>query len=231
MNTPNIHTLREKLLLYVETVEWGRQELPEIERREIEECLRRDATLRREMEAIAAHLRFLRDSPPPRVPEDLATRCLETIQRRAAKRRRGGLMPWWAYATAFAVILIFAAGIWVGHQFPPAGEMPFQILLQEQHQLVARLESSLAGRYHETTLTTDNPWYQPLATLKETTRALAAYHEQTKDNLVIQRGLCIAIAQNITMLRTLCDYIEKNQSIPDYDMKFLNTASSAGNAL
>ncbi|MFB3785579.1 MAG: hypothetical protein ACE15F_04340 [bacterium] len=232
MNTPNIKTGREKMILYVEAAEWGGRDLTEPERREIEDLLARDESARRDVEAIAAHLRFLRNTPAPRVPENLAARCLETIQRRSAPRRAGwGARRNWAYGLAFAVIVIFAAGIWVGQRIPGSPESQFQILLQEQTQLVARLERGLAGRYHEAVLTADNPWHQPIADLKKTTQALTVYHGQTRDNLVIQHGLCIAIAQNISVLQALCDYIEKKQAIPDFDVKFFDTAPSGGNMI
>ncbi len=231
MSTPNMKTSREKLILYVEAAEWGGRDLTAAERREIEELLRRDESARREVEAIAAHLRFLRSTPAPRVPGDLASRCLETIQRRSAPRRAGWRARKWAYGLAFAVIVIFAAGIWVGQRLPGSPESQFQILLQEQTQLVARLERGLAGRYHEAALTADNPWYQPIADLKKTTQALTVYHDQTRDNLVIQHGLCVAIAQNISVLQALCGYIEQNTTIPDYDVKFFDTAPSGGNTI
>ncbi len=220
---------REWILRYVEEQEFGVRELAPEERQTIEEWLDREENSRQEASAMRDHLRVLRRMRKPVAPPDLASRCLEAIQRKRRIRSSLPLTLWkhpWLWAGATAVFLIFLSGIWVGQSVLRPEVQPFVQLVQAQGYYLNRLEGDLAELYNESTLTADNPWYQPIQNLKQTSRALSATFEKNEGDPVIVRGLSLAIAQNINLLKSLCDYMESKKSIPDFDMQSIDTSNA-----
>lgn len=221
MKTHPIHP--KQLLLYVETTEWNKGELSEEEIRSIRDAIHRDPALQDEVNKISSHLQWINRMPQPAVPDHLAQRCLEAVHRSNSSRLAG----WWnlhLWAPAVTLImLVFTAGVWFGSQHQQDTLPAFDLLLQTQAQYISRLETGLAQRYQQPVLTADNPWYAQIDYLKQSSRAIADASKKYSTDPVIQRGLSLAVAQNISVLQSLCEYVEQNREIPDADMAIIDT--------
>ncbi len=212
---------REKLLRYVEAKEFNRGSLSPLERNELENWLERSEEARLEVEAIADHLRLLQSLPQPEMPADLASRCLERMERGGTAWSAGPYLKW--AASTVIVLVIFSAGMWSGGVFFSHEEPTFVSLLDQQGGLITRLETQLAERYQETALTSTNPWYVPVTRLKNSTEILAAYYQENEKDPVIERGLAAALAQNVQLLEALCNYVESDRDIPELDILAFST--------
>lgn len=222
--TPLDSDARARLLLYAEALEGKPDGLTPDERQAIERQLQDNPDLRVEVERIRQHLRLLSSVTVPQPSADLAARCLEAVHQRPA-RRPLLYKARWATAGVAAMAMIFAAGMWVGGPRPDETPRTFAKLQQEQSEWIDRLEAGLAQQYHETTMSEANPWYAPFTNLKVTAKAIAAYADSHSGDPVIERGLSIAVEQNISVLKALCEYIESNETIPEYDFQILGTSS------
>lgn len=231
---PITNSLRDKqelLLRYVEEREGYRSGLTPEERASVEAWLLEDKAACQDAGKIANHLRMLSELRPPAIPGDLTTLCLEAIQGRRA-RRHYAFRKRWILAGAMAVLAIFLSGIWFSQGFLQSDVPSFLQLVQAQTYFIGRLETDLAGYYQQTSLQEDNPWFQPVQNLKITSRAISAAYEKYSGDPVIERGLSLAIAQNINLLKSLCDYIEDNNAIPDKDFEFFDTNQAiSGNSI
>ncbi len=213
-------TSEELLFQYIEDQELGSANLSIDQIDEIESLLENDAQFQRQAEDITEHIRLLRDLPHPPIPDQLSSRCLESIRMR--QEPKASPLRWkWAYAGAMAVALIFITGVWIGKQ-SSLPQSTFQQLADIQSIMISRLENSLAQQYGEETLSENNPWYTPVMNVKLTSQAITAAHQKHSGDPVIQRGLSLAVSQNINVLQSLCEYIESNQDIPDSDFRFIN---------
>ncbi len=228
---PNDTQKRELLLRYLEARELGFRDLSPEEREAAESLLREDEGARREGEEIVNHLRLLGSLRPPVIPADLSERCLEALHGRRVKKVRG--FRWhWAWVGSLAVLSIFLFGIWIGQRMTQPDVPPFIQLVHAQEYFIGRLETNLAQYYQQPSLTAENPWYQPIENLKTTSQAFAAAYEKNAGDPVIARGLSLALAQNINLLKSLCDYIENNNAIPDQDIQLFDTVlTSDGGAI
>ncbi|MBN2329560.1 MAG: hypothetical protein JXR73_20630 [Candidatus Omnitrophica bacterium] len=221
MKTNNDHK-REMLLRYMEERELGRIELSDEERRVVEDWLSGDEKASREAEEIAEHLRRLHNLPRPAVPPDLAARCLTFLQeKRQSPRFRFHYS--WAWSGAVVILLVFYIGLWMDQQAPQVNDPPFLQLVHAQSYLIDKLENDLASRYQESGMTEENPWRLPIQNLKTTSKAIFAAYQSHAGDPVVERGLSIALAQNINLLKSLCDYIEAHDSIPDQDVELIDT--------
>lgn len=212
---------REKLLQYVEATEFGRDTLSHDERLEVEAWLAHREDARQEVKAIADHLRALQSLPSPEPPARLASQCLERMERGRQSRASNLFLK---RASVMAVVMaIFGAGMWTGSAFFGSPDLSFPDLLNQQTALITQLETKLAERYQETSLTSGNPWYVPVNRLKHSTTILAAYYREHETDPVIESGLSTALAQNVKLLETLCQYVESNSEIPDLDILAFST--------
>lgn len=220
---PNDTQKRELLLRFLEAQELGFRDLSPEERDTAEALLQENEWARREAEEIVNHLRLLGSLRPPVIPSNLGGRCLEALHGRRVKRI--GAFRWrWVWVGSLAVLTVFLVGIWTGQRMTPPDEAPFVQLVRAQQYFIGRLETNLAHYYQQPSLTAENPWYQPIENLKTTSLAFAAAYEKNAGDPVIARGLSLALAQNINLLKSLCDYIENNNAIPDRDIQWLDTS-------
>jgi hypothetical protein len=222
---PDKKNQRELLLRYVEERDGGCVELTPDEKTAVEEWLIEDEEACREARAIGDCLHFLNELRSPLIPNDLSSLCLNAIQGRRMQRRYS-FRKRWALAGAMVVAAIFLFGIWIGQGMRQPGVIPFLQLAKAQTYFIDRLETDLAGYYKQTSLKEDNPWFQPIQNLKITSQAISAAYEKYSGDPVIERGLSMALAQNINLLKSLCDYIEDNNAIPDRDVQFFDTTQA-----
>jgi hypothetical protein len=220
MNTqPN----NDKLLQYIETIEYGTGDLRDEEIASLKQTLEENPELRHEAEAISKHLRYLKATPTPSIPSDLANSCLQAVY-----QKQRSISSWFSYKRFVPIVgfttFIFIFGLWIGSflQTTDQPEIPaFDLLLHKQTQLISQLESGLASHYGEAVLTSDNPWYEPITNLKISTKVITVASEKYPNDPVVQRGLSLALAQNISVLQSLCEYIESNETIPDSDVTII----------
>jgi len=213
----------ELLFQYIEDKESGTANLSINQINDIENQLSNDAQLQSRAEDITEHIRLLRNLPHPPIPEQLASRCLESIKSRNEPNTTP--IQWkWAYAGALAALVIFITGVWLGRQ-SSSHQSTFQQLADIQTTLISRLESSLAQHYGEDALSEENPWHTPMMNVKLTSQAITTAHQEHSGDPVIDRGLSLAVAQNIKVLQSLCEYIESNKDIPDRDFQFISASS------
>lgn len=222
---PDPKKLQELLFRYVEEREGDCVELTQDERTAVDKWLLEDEEACRKAQAIRDHLHFLSDLRSPAIPSDLSALCLDAIQGRRMKHRHS-FRKRWAFAGVFAAVVIFLFGLWIGQNQRQPDVIPFLQLARAQTYYIDRLETNLARYYKQTSLKEDNPWFQPIQNLKITSQAISAAYEKHSGDPVIERGLSMALAQNINLLKSLCDYIEDNNAIPDRDVQFFDTTQA-----
>ena len=181
-----------------------------------------------EVEAIRRHLADLHRLPPLQPPDDLAARCLQAARATTPQRAH----PWLrrSMAVGFAVLLLaaFATGMWMGQSRDEQSKLQqtFVALSGEQEQLFQEFENLLEARYGSTALEEDQPWSAPYQRFKATGEIILGAYQENQADPVIVRGLTIAVSQNIAILKALCEYMGKEEVIPDFDYKLFETPGS-----
>lgn len=219
----------DQLLQLAEVKELGRDGLSTSEVQAMEQWLEQHADAQKEYHAIAAHLQYLRNVPPPTVPHTLTTRCLSISERKTSESFIPTSYKRWATTVLASATAVFLLGIWVGFHFIRPTEDLFVDMMQKQNQWLARLEIQLAAHYREASFSAQNPWYPQIQFLKQSSQVMETYYQQYGDDPVIQRGLAVAVQQNILVLQGLSEYLEKNERIPNFDFKRLDLSGQIQN--
>ncbi|MDP8242620.1 MAG: hypothetical protein P9L94_00955 [Candidatus Hinthialibacter antarcticus] len=210
--------LRQNLYLYVEAKHGKTDAMPQTEREAFEAQLAASDELRDEMQQIEANYQALAHVPAPQPPDDLAARCLNAPRRTPSR---------WVYHAAragvLAVVALVAFGLGVWFQPNAQLKQPFPLLLEKQVQLIAELEASI-DRNYQLAAGELTPWSAPIAKLKGATLQMAALYDKRPNDPVIERGLALAVANNITVLQSLNEYIKTSEGIPDFDFTAIQTA-------
>lgn len=178
----------------------------------VENHLERCADCRAEMEAIRRHLALLSELPPPEGPADFARRCAnraraaDSVPKHSARR-------WLPAPAAVALIAaVFFAGWWMGRTGGIPTQTRFAQMVERQTQLTDRLETLLSV-YDENgdAAGLAASWEAPLAMYRKSAAALGAAGERYGGDPVIERGLALAVAQNIAVLEALCEYLDGSE--------------------
>lgn len=210
--------LKHQLFLYAEAYIGKNDAMTSQEREAFETQLAASDELRSEFENVKANMLMMANAPKPQAPAMLASKCLD-----APNRAPSRWMFHAARAGVLAVVALIAFGLGIMFQPKPEPKQPFPLLLEKQVQLIAELEANIDKNY-KLAAGELTPWSAPIAKLKGATVQMAALYDKRPNDLVIARGLSLAVANNIAVLQSLNEYIQSSEEIPDFDFTAIQTA-------
>lgn len=220
--------LNQMLFLYAEALDGADDALTGDELEAVRARIEASPELQRELKAIRLMRRGIRQASGPAVPIDLAGACLHPETKQTGP---SGALAWRGLALAACCALIFAAGLWMGRQADEASQATLAALFERQAALTVRLEQGLADQYQLSSDDRANPWSGPLMKLRASTVQLAAVYEQRPNDPVIERGLALAVSQNIAMLQALNDYLNANQELSEFDFTAVSSDAPGQGAI
>lgn len=201
-------TIQKNLVFFAESKYFQKTDMAKQEFAEIESHIATCSDCQQEVTAILHHIQLLQALRKPQPSRDLAAKCLWKIE----SHKRSFWKP--VYTSGIILLLVFIFGIAFDRWYfdHSANKDPFYQLLTSQNLYITRLESLTKTKIQQPA--------QAMACidyLKNTSNLIQKGYDENKNNYQLRQNFNQVIYQNILILQNLCNYVEKNTSIPAYD--------------
>lgn len=202
-------TYKEKFLFFVEQKYFGKNSLDAKDMQAIVTHLTGCENCRKQTGAIYNHLQLLQSLPAPKIPGNLAAKCLWKIE-------NNNISVWKpVYTYGIMLLLVFTVGMVFDQWYYQRSQKndAFYALLNCQNQYITRLESLTKTRVEQPAQIMKCIEY-----LQSTSDQIRKGYAENNHNETIRQNLHQVIYQNILVLQDLCTYIEKNKTLPAFDV-------------